>query len=142
VTGLARLTRLFDTRFCLSRSASRDNLSKCRAIDVTRVPGVPSIRLVVALDMDGATRPAGISDATALPLPAILGLTDSMLELVGLLAIEGAGLRDRIMPRSGLVPRETAGEGLVFVRLEIGRAGISVARRVIVGWSNRDALCA
>ena len=83
--------------------------------------------------MDGATRPAGVSDATALPLPAILGLTDSMLELVGRLDIGGAGLRDLAMPRSGLVPREAAGEGLVFVRLDMGRVGISVARRVIAG---------
>lgn len=95
---------------------------------------MPKIRLVVALDSDGAARPAGPSDAAAaFPLPAIRGLTDSILELVGLLDIGGAGLLDRVAPRSGLALPEGVGEGFVLVRLEIGRSGNAVARRVIVG---------
>ena len=99
---------------------------------MTRVPGVPRIRLVVALDRDGAARPAGMSDVPAFPFPAIRGLTDSILELVGRRDMVGAGLRDRLIPCSGVVRPDGVGEG-VGLRLEPGRSGPAVARLVMVG---------
>jgi hypothetical protein len=62
-------------------------------MEVTRVPGVPRIRLVVAFDKEGAVRPVSVRGT--LPLPATRGLTDSMLELVGRRDNGGAGLRER-----------------------------------------------